>query len=382
MTLGHYSVGTKRFLSKSVAALAALQSGGLLRYEYDDEIFDRCDWTVEPEPQTPIDEFYRRRAQQLRDNYDYIVLQYSGGPDSQNVLDAFLDNGIKLDEVVNFNTLDSTQVLEGTTHNLDYFYNVRPMMTEIGDRSKVTIIDEIDMTKKVWKEYSKRDYFELLFNAGTFPSVWMSRGIWIKHVPHIWEQFTAGKRVCVVLGVDKTRLDLTNGKYSVAFSDLIGCDPTNLFDNDPEFAGKNVMEYFYHTADSPFLVIKQAHTLKKYAEAADESCFEDTYHYKKRDHRPATMCLSKKFPGKFLRYDHYHRTVYPKWRANIITPKPLYLANRAIDCWWVDALEDTEKRVWTLGINKYYQDFGSLLSKRQFNTTTLPLVFTKARLLE
>ena len=185
MMLGHYEVGAQRFFSKSVATLAGLQTGAPVRYNYNDAVFDRCDWTVEPEPQVSLNEFYRRRAQQLRDSYDYIVLQYSGGPDSQNVLDTFLDNGIKLDEVVNFNTLDSTQVLEGTTHNLDYFYNVKPMIKEIGDRSKVTIIDEIEMTKKVWKEYGSRDYFELLFNAGTFPSVWMSRGIWIKHVPHI-----------------------------------------------------------------------------------------------------------------------------------------------------------------------------------------------------
>ena len=192
----------------------------------------------------------------------------------------------------------------------------------------------------------------------------------------------AGKKVCVLLGVDKVQLSLTSGRYSVAFNDLIGCDPTNLFNNDIGFAGTNVMEYFYQTASSPFLVIKQAHVLKKYAEAADEACFEWVDHYKKINRRPATMCLSKKFPGRFLKYDHYHRTVYPKWRANIVTPKPLYLANRSIDCWWIDALEDTEKKVWTAGISKYYHDFGTLLTKRQFNMTTLPLVFTKAHFLE
>ena len=39
-------------------------------------------------------------AQQLREKYDYIVLAYSGGADSCNVLNSFLDNGIPIDDII------------------------------------------------------------------------------------------------------------------------------------------------------------------------------------------------------------------------------------------------------------------------------------------
>ena len=80
-------------------------------------MFSKCDWTTEPEPGVPLSEYYRRRAQQIRDKYDYVVLLYSGGPDSNNILHAFVHNGIKIDEIVNINSYDKTQVVKDTIHN-------------------------------------------------------------------------------------------------------------------------------------------------------------------------------------------------------------------------------------------------------------------------
>lgn len=48
---------------------------------------------------TSLTSLYAERARQLRDQYDYLVLHYSGGADSHNILHTFLTNNIKLDEV-------------------------------------------------------------------------------------------------------------------------------------------------------------------------------------------------------------------------------------------------------------------------------------------
>lgn len=61
--------------------------------------FDHLDWTNEPTESWK--DLLKERAQQLRDTHDYIVLHYSGGSDSETVLNAFLDNGIFIDEIVN-----------------------------------------------------------------------------------------------------------------------------------------------------------------------------------------------------------------------------------------------------------------------------------------
>jgi hypothetical protein len=42
----------------------------------------------------PLKTLYKERAQQLRDNYDELILYYSGGSDSHNILHTFLQNNI------------------------------------------------------------------------------------------------------------------------------------------------------------------------------------------------------------------------------------------------------------------------------------------------
>jgi len=64
---------------------------------YNDDFFSQYDWTQEPTES--LDELYKQRALELREQYDYLVLFYSGGYDSANMLHAFLDNGIKIDEI-------------------------------------------------------------------------------------------------------------------------------------------------------------------------------------------------------------------------------------------------------------------------------------------
>jgi len=47
-----------------------------------------------------LDFLYALRARQLREKYDYLVLYFSGGADSTNILKTFIDNNIFLDEIV------------------------------------------------------------------------------------------------------------------------------------------------------------------------------------------------------------------------------------------------------------------------------------------
>ena len=71
-----------------------------IEWIYNDHFFSRYDWTQEPKES--LDELYKNRAKELREKYDYIVLYYSGGYDSANMLRAFLDNGIYPDEICVF----------------------------------------------------------------------------------------------------------------------------------------------------------------------------------------------------------------------------------------------------------------------------------------
>lgn len=93
---GYYQVGDFKTYSKVEAIGRHHDKNIHPEWHFNDSIFSSHDW--QQEPQTPLTELYRQRAQQIRDKYDYLVLFYSGGADSQNILDTFVNNDIQLDE--------------------------------------------------------------------------------------------------------------------------------------------------------------------------------------------------------------------------------------------------------------------------------------------
>jgi hypothetical protein len=95
---GYYVVGWKKFYNKIQALQYSTKMGFAVRWVFNDKVYSSIDWTM---PITKsLKELYRDRAQQLRDSYDYIILHYSGGQDSNNMLHSFIDNNIHLDQII------------------------------------------------------------------------------------------------------------------------------------------------------------------------------------------------------------------------------------------------------------------------------------------
>ena len=68
------------------------------RFYYYDNEFMKVEWTKEPTED--LWSLYSKRAQQIRDEYEYVILCYSGGVDSTNILEAFYYNNIFIDEIL------------------------------------------------------------------------------------------------------------------------------------------------------------------------------------------------------------------------------------------------------------------------------------------
>jgi hypothetical protein len=99
---GHYLVKDKKFQNKIEALRYASQFPELkdsdIKYLWNHDVWNNFDKSLLGK--ISLKELYRERAQQIKDQYDYLILYYSGGSDSHNILRTFLDNKIKLDEVV------------------------------------------------------------------------------------------------------------------------------------------------------------------------------------------------------------------------------------------------------------------------------------------
>ena len=95
---GYYQVGDRIFSSKTGALLHASSTKQDLSWHFAKEEFAKVNWRQKMG--LDLRALYRMRAQQLREKYSYLMLCWSGGADSTTMLLAFLNNGIRLDEVI------------------------------------------------------------------------------------------------------------------------------------------------------------------------------------------------------------------------------------------------------------------------------------------
>ena len=122
-----------------------------VKFHWFDSVFETVKWDAPP--QQSLTQLYQQRAQQLRDKYDYLVLAFSGGADSTNVLDTFLDNNIAIDEIVCYYTVEVVDKLMPTFNPLNksrdkmiFEYNMAcaPKLQEVVKNHpniKITILD-------------------------------------------------------------------------------------------------------------------------------------------------------------------------------------------------------------------------------------------------
>ena len=78
--LGYYICDHKVFTSKIHACIYATQHKKQIEWVFNNDVFDNFPWKIEP--QESLDELYFQRARQIREQYDYICLAFSGGGDA------------------------------------------------------------------------------------------------------------------------------------------------------------------------------------------------------------------------------------------------------------------------------------------------------------
>jgi hypothetical protein len=96
--LGFYQLGTEKIFNKVQALISATQDNIFPEWNFNREVFGSLDWSQNP--LIDLHSLYKQRALQLREKYDYIRLEFSGGSDSYTALHSFVANKIHIDEVV------------------------------------------------------------------------------------------------------------------------------------------------------------------------------------------------------------------------------------------------------------------------------------------
>ena len=260
---GFYQIGDFRTYSKVESIELHKITGIHPHWNFNEEDFSAYDWAVEPTES--LEELYAKRAKQIRNDYDYVVLFYSGGADCSNILDTFVNNGIALDEIATVNTLKLDS-------NPDSFFNAEqvkvsyPRIKQLQDNGvkfKHRAIDLTDVNHQILTstEYkNNRAYYASAHWGVSHIAKSYIRDV----VPDYKKLIESGKKVVFVFGSDKPRLYHENNRYCIKFLDLIDSATsirTQMLNRDWEYD-----ELFYWAPEAKDIVCKQGHVLKRFFE--------------------------------------------------------------------------------------------------------------------
>jgi hypothetical protein len=299
---GYFKVGDRIHLSKIQALIDATQRNLHPVWIFNDDIFDRVDWTIEP--QESITELYRQRAVQLREKYDYLILAYSGGSDSHTILQTFLRNNIKLDEIVvswasrlqDKHTPDITIVDPKTNSLSEWTFCIKPSLDYIAKYHPDIKITVHDWTNKI-EEYKVKDDF-ILDRSHNFAPYSSTRWYFTEQ-DSIKSKLEKTDSVGIILGTDKPRICFNKNAYMLYFLDICASD-VGPHNSATLCQDRLPIEFFYWSTDSIKILAKQAHMLTKF--------FEIAPHFKKYITWPIDRLSNRTF------YETATRAiVYPDW---------------------------------------------------------------------
>jgi len=278
-----------------------------VKFHFHDDVFSQQDWTTEP-PE-PLEELYRQRAEQLRNQYDYLILGFSGGADSTAIFDAFVKNNIHLDEVIMFHTLAGEDD-RNSFYNFETFNVAMPYVEKhLKDKTtKITVIDQTKYTFDYWNIVNKFDFVH--YNNYNFSPNNLARQYAKAHLPI----FDESKSVAYITGIDKPCIVYNDGDTYFHFTDCI--DTTVSYMYHDKRKTKHIDEFFFWTPNFPKIVIKQSHVLKKFLDRLDPNTLKLFVSQKLmyEQHGENTIVKNQKFYR--MTNELMIRLIYPSWDIN------------------------------------------------------------------
>ena len=261
---GYYTAGDFKTYSKVEAVEIAERIGKMALWHFNDIEFSSYNWSIEPTES--LEELYAKRARQLREKYDYIVIFYSGGIDSQNIVDTFVKNDIKFEELATMNYYGIDPDPNAHFH-AEHTYVTYPAIKKLEDRGvdfKHRPIDLSDFAYKIltdsWWNLNRAYY------GNTHASTMHVAKTYIREkTPDYMKLIEQGKKLVFVWGCDKPRVKKDYyGRFIIEFCDYVGSSVgtrTQIENREWEHD-----ELFYWAPECCDLICKQAHTIKKFAE--------------------------------------------------------------------------------------------------------------------
>lgn len=282
--------------------IEAIVSKRNCNFYFNDREFSKLDWYTEPTED--LDTLYTLRAKQLRDEYEYLVLCFSGGTDSTHVLETFYYNNIHIDEIVSVGAL-SQDNSEGSSENMNMLIksNVIPRLKGYDlSNTKITVVD-------FSKYYHDPYQFSLVQKYGhDWPKY---TGSYRSPYNLLWCDFKKilgrdnKKNTAVIMASDKVKINFVDNRPGVVFSDLAFAS-LGGFSQDENY--RRVNFYTDYTDIASKILRKQAHILMKIYDISQH----DYYRIAGDEHNFAKMFYKYKDSPVFIREKSMYSSISGK----------------------------------------------------------------------
>ena len=260
-----YDVGNRRYYNKLEALFAHKHEKLPIHWNVNDTEYDRYDWSVEPN--TSLTELYAQRARDIRNKYDYIVLHFSGGSDSANILETFIRNQIPLDEIITRGSYSQCAGITGAVSaNAQYsecLNQALPLAEYARDKYypnlKITVVETTNIINDYYT-YNP-DWAISGLVSGVTPAMILKSDIDIlsNHYKKITD---LGKKIVHIFGADKPKIFRNKNNFYTRWTDKVQQEFTASRSSSSQLP--QYSECFYLGKNAVQLQIKQLHVVKNY----------------------------------------------------------------------------------------------------------------------
>jgi hypothetical protein len=343
--LGYYKVGDVEFESKIQAYIYASNINQHVQWNFNDEVFSSYDWTIEPDQS--LDYLYDKRARELREKYDYLMLSYSGGADSHNALMSFVRQGLHIDEIIvntlekgwsKFTTIDPNNTTS-SNNGAEHYLQTIPRLKELENLIPNTKITICDLTDHVHDSFNNvGDASWVLDKREALNPIGITRFNYI-YFSEVRKRFDKQKSLGIVLGVEKPKSAIVNDKFWMRFVDR-SANMITIINHLVDYDNTEV-EYFYWSPDCVPMLIKQGHVMRRWLIANP-----DIQHY--WNSKTLTYKIARLYHERLLREVIYYSTWNNDWYQADKATKDWY---SEFDNWFILGAEGTSaKHIWNEGI--------------------------------
>jgi hypothetical protein len=342
--LGYYIVGDQEFESKIAAALYSVKVNKPMTWIFNDKVFALHNWQQEPEES--LDDLYDKRARQIRNKYDYVIISYSGGADSHNMLMSFIRQNLHVDEILvnttekaNRLTVNDASCLHASNAGAEHELQAVPRLKELAPLIPKTKITVLDLSDYVFANFEQaKDASWVLDKKEGLNPAGVSRFNYL-YYSEVRKTFDKDKKIALVLGIEKPKVTIENGNVLVRFIDRIA-NIVTVTGHVKDYTNTTI-EFFYWSPECVPMLIKQGHVVKKWLEANPQF-------------QPDFYADNVNFEKIRLVHERVLRSVvYSTWDNS------WFQADKAVsdwytefDTWFIEGYKDTKAfHIWNEGIN-------------------------------